>query len=518
MRPNKQKLSINVITLGCSKNVVDSEKIMGQLSPERFVVTHDSGTPADVVVINTCGFIQDAREESIDTILDVVDAAKNRLVGEVVVTGCLSQRYRDELSREIPEVAAWFGARDPEDLLAWLHQQFDADSAERVITTPTHYAYLKISEGCDRTCSFCAIPAIRGKHRSVPAGRLLQEASGLAEKGVKELILVAQDLSYYGLDITGRPELPALLRDLCRVEGIEWIRLHYAYPNKFPPEVLDLMRESPKICNYLDIPLQHINEALLQSMRRGHGKAETLVLLKTMREKVPGMAIRTTLMLGYPGETPEAFQELLAFVEEMQFDRLGVFTYSPEEDTRAYGLGDPIPEEEKQGRADILMEKQADISQELNNRKVGRQMKVIIDGEEPEYYVGRTEYDSPEVDNEVLIKKSCSLRTGQFVQVLITGAGVFELYATPVTAPDHGRKDERTKGRKDERTKGRKDERTKGQKDERTKGQKDERSKGRKDERTKGRKDKRTKGRKDKRTKGRKDERSGLLWVWGFEV
>ncbi len=434
---NKQKVSVNVITLGCSKNVVDSEKIMGQLSPERFVVTHDSEIPADVVVINTCGFIQDAREESIDTILGVVDAAKSGLVGEVVVTGCLSQRYRDELVREIPEVAAWFGARDPGDLLAWLHQRYDADSAERVITTPGHYAYLKISEGCDRTCAFCAIPAIRGKHVSVPAASLLREASLLAKKGVKELILVAQDLSYYGLDISGRSELAALLRDLCEVEGIEWIRLHYAYPNKFPLEVLDLMRESPKICNYLDIPLQHINEVLLQSMRRGHGKAETLALLKTMREKVPGMAIRTTLMLGYPGETHEAFQELLTFVDEMQFDRLGVFTYSPEEDTRAYALGDPIPEEEKQRRADVLMEKQAGISQSLNNGRIGQQMTVIIDAGEPEYYVGRTEHDSPEVDNEVLIKKTRSLRTGQFVEVAITGAGVFELYATPVAAPGH---------------------------------------------------------------------------------
>jgi len=436
MHRKQEKVSINFITLGCSKNVVDSEKIMGQLSPERFKISHDSDMPADVVVINTCGFIQDAKEESIDTILGAVDAARNGLAGEVVVTGCLSQRYRDELSREIPEVAAWFGARDPEDLLAWLHQHFDADLAERVVTTPSHYAYLKIAEGCDRTCSFCAIPAIRGKHRSVPADRLLREAVALAQKGVKELILVAQDLSYYGLDLNGRSGLAGLLRELCKVNGIEWIRLHYAYPNKFPLEVLDLMRESPQICNYLDIPLQHINEALLQSMRRGHGKSEVLALLKTMREKVPGMAIRTTLMLGYPGETPEAFQELLDFVEEMQFDRLGVFTYSPEEDTRAYALGDPIPEAEKQRRADVLMEKQMDISQALNNRKIGREMPVIIDREEEDYYIGRTEYDSPEVDNEVLIKKTRSLRTGQFVQVAITGAAPFELYATPIDSTD----------------------------------------------------------------------------------
>ncbi len=436
MRQNKEKVTVNVITMGCSKNVVDSEKFMGQLSPDRFVVTHDDKAPADVVVINTCGFIQDAKEESIDTILELVDAAKHGRIGEVVVTGCLSQRYREELSREIPEVAAWFGARDPEDLLAWLHEQYDAESPERVMTTPMHYAYLKISEGCDRTCAFCAIPAIRGKHVSVPVATLRKEASRLAEKGVKELILVAQDLSYYGLDISGRSELASLLRDLCKVDGIEWIRLHYAYPNKFPLEVLDLMRESPKICNYLDIPLQHINETLLQSMRRGYGKAETLALLRKMRENVPGMAIRTTLMLGYPGETMEAFQELLDFVDEMRFDRLGVFTYSPEEDTRAYALGDPIPEAEKQRRADIMMEKQAGISQSLNNGRIGQRMKVIIDEEEPEYYVGRTEHDSPEVDNEVLIKKTRSLRTGQFAEVTITGAGVFELYAIPMDLPD----------------------------------------------------------------------------------
>ncbi len=436
MRTKSKMVSVHVITMGCSKNVVDSEKFMGQLSPDRFVVTHDLMAPADVVVINTCGFIQDAKEESINTILTLVDAVKSGHIGQVVVTGCLSQRYRDELSKEIPEVAAWFGARDPEDLLAWLHQEYDADSAERVMTTPMHYAYLKISEGCDRTCSFCAIPAIRGNHVSVPVSTLVREASRLAEKGVKELILVAQDLSYYGLDISGRPELAPLLRDLCKVEGIEWVRLHYAYPNKFPLEALDVMRESPKICNYLDIPLQHINEALLRSMRRGHGKAETLALLRTMREKVPGIAIRTTLMLGYPGESPEAFQELLAFIDEMRFDRLGVFTYSPEEDTRAYALGDPIPEAEKQRRAEVLMDRQAVISQALNNNKVGRRMKVIVDRDEPEYYVGRTEYDSPEVDNEVLIKKTRFLRMGQFVEVCITGAGVFELYATPVDPPD----------------------------------------------------------------------------------
>ncbi len=408
---------------------MDSEKIMGQLSPGKFHVTHEGDEPADVVIINTCGFIHDAREESIDTILQLIEARKQGLVRDVVVTGCLSERYRDQLSLEIPEVSAWFGARSPRDLLKWLHQKYDAEDPGRILTTPGHYAYLKISEGCDRTCSFCAIPAIRGKHQSVPHDRLVREATLLANSGVKELILIAQDLSYYGIDLTGRSQLAALLRSLGAVEGIRWIRLHYAYPSKFPLDVLDVMRESPKVCNYLDIPIQHINDNILQSMRRGHGKAETMLLLDNIRNKVPGIALRTTLMLGYPGETDAVFRELMDFVSEVQFERLGVFTYSPEEGTRAYPLGDPVKDSVKQQRADALMERQAAISMALNARKIGTEAEVVIDREEGDYYIGRTQYDSPEVDNEVFVAKTTRLSPGQFVRVTITDAEAFDLFA-----------------------------------------------------------------------------------------
>ncbi len=431
------KTKVNVITLGCSKNLVDSEKIMGQLSPRKFHVFHNCDEPSDIVVVNTCGFIQDAKEESIDAILNLVEARKKGLVKEVVVTGCLSQRYHDELSREVPEVAGWFGARDPADLLQWLNQEYEAESTSRFLTTPPHFAYLKISEGCDRTCSFCAIPAIRGKHQSIPPARLAEEANNLAKQGVKELILIAQDLSYYGIDLAGRSQLAALLKSLCEVEGIRWIRLHYAYPNNFPMEVLDVMREYPQICNYLDIPLQHINEKILRSMRRGHGKLETEVLLKRIRETVPGIALRTTLMLGYPGETEEAFQELMEFISDVRFERLGVFTYSPEEGTRAYELGDPVPETIKQQRSDALMEKQAEISMQLNTQKVGKQLQLLIDREEDDHYIGRTEFDSPEVDNEVFIEKSCILRPGQFVRVTITDADAFDLFGTPTASQEN---------------------------------------------------------------------------------
>ncbi len=425
------KTSVNIITLGCSKNVVDSEKIMGQLSPHRFSISHESNEPSDIVIINTCGFIKDAKEESIDAIIRLVEARKQGLVKDVIVTGCLSERYREELSREIPEVAAWFGARDPGELLEWFHQKYDARNPERLLSTPGHYAYLKISEGCDRTCSFCAIPAIRGKHRSVPVDRLVDEAGMLAGRGVKELVLIAQDLSYYGIDLAGRSQLAGLLRTLCEVEGIRWIRLHYAYPNNFPIEVLDVMRESSKICNYLDIPLQHINEEILRSMRRGHGKHETEMLVQRIRETVPGIALRTTLMLGYPGETEEAFRELMEFVSHARFERLGVFTYSPEEGTKAWELGDPVPESVKQKRSDALMEKQAEISMEHNSRKIGKVMQAVIDREEDDYYIGRTEFDSPEVDNEVFIEKSRPLFPGQFVSATVTDAAAFELFARP---------------------------------------------------------------------------------------
>lgn len=426
-----KKASIKLITLGCSKNLVDSEKILGQLPTDRFYLMHEGEEAADIVIINTCGFINDAKEESIDTILQMVEARKKGLVREVIVTGCLSERYKEELQQEIPEVDAWFGARNPGELFDYLRAVYTDANPERFVTTPPHYAYLKISEGCDRTCSFCAIPIIRGNHVSLPVDLLVKESTLLAEKGVKELILVAQDLSYYGIDLMGKPLLGALLKALCRVKGLQWLRLHYAYPHKFPGDVIQLMASEPVICKYLDIPLQHINDDILYSMRRGHTKKGTLHFLEKIRKAVPGIALRTTLMVGYPGETEAAFKELAYFVREMRFDRLGVFTYSPEEGTKAYGLGDPVPESLKQERAEALMELQAGISYEINRSKIGRVMQVIVDSEEKDFFLGRTEYDSPEVDNDLIIEKAPGLMPGQFIQARITGATEFELRAKP---------------------------------------------------------------------------------------
>ena len=424
-----KKTSIQVITLGCSKNLVDSEKILGQLPPGRFHIVPEGEGNANVVIINTCGFIQDAKEESIDTILETLEKERNGLVDEVLVTGCLSERYKDELRKEIPEADAWFGVNQPGDLFAYLQEKYRDDSPMRLLTTPAHYAYLKIAEGCDRTCSFCAIPMIRGAYRSEAVSQLVEEAQLLAGKGVKELILIAQDLSYYGYDLTGKPMLGQLLRELTGIAGIEWIRLHYAYPHNFPQDVINLMASNQKICRYLDIPLQHINDDILRSMRRGHSKAGTLAFLEKIRKEVPGLALRTTLMVGYPGETDAVFRELMDFVAEMRFDRLGVFTYSPEEGTRAYAQGDPIPEEVKQERLEAIMELQSAISLQINKKKIGQQFRVLIDREEDDFFVGRTEYDSPEVDNEVLITKDDRLSVGQFAQVQITEASEFDLYA-----------------------------------------------------------------------------------------
>ncbi len=423
-----KKTSIQVITLGCSKNLVDSEKMLGQLPPGRFQIVPEGEGNAHVVIINTCGFIQDAKEESIDTILETLEKKKNGLVGEVLVTGCLSERYRDELRKEIPEADAWFGVNQPGDLFAYLKEKYLDDSPQRLLTTPSHYAYLKIAEGCDRTCSFCAIPMIRGAYRSHTVNQLVEEAQLLADKGVKELILIAQDLTYYGYDLTGKPMLGQLLKELADISGIEWIRLHYAYPHNFPQDVINLMASNPKICRYLDIPLQHINDDILRSMRRGHGKAGTLAFLEKMRREVPGLALRTTLMVGYPGETDDVFSELMDFVKEMRFDRLGVFAYSPEEGTRAYDLGDPISENVKQERLEAIMELQSGISLQINENKVGQQFRVLVDREDDEFFVARTEYDSPEVDNEVLITKDNRLSIGQFAQVEITAASEFDLY------------------------------------------------------------------------------------------
>ncbi len=423
-----KKKSLNVITLGCSKNLVDSERILGQLPAGKFRLSHDANGPTDIVIINTCGFIKDAKQESIDTILQYVEAKKQGLVHEVIVTGCLSQRYKEDLQKEIPEADAWFGAREPDDLFEYLSLKFSRESGKRHLTTPSHYAYLKIAEGCDRTCSFCAIPMIRGAFRSRTIESLIEEAQNLADKGVKELMLIAQDLSYYGYDLEKRPLLAPLLGKLSQVNGIEWIRLHYAYPKNFPEEVIQIMANNPKICRYIDIPVQHINDRILKAMRRGHDKQATLQLLEKFRQKIPGVALRTTLMVGFPGETRKEFEELLWFVKLARFERLGVFTYSPEESTAAFALGDPIPEKEKQKRANELMELQAEISGALNEEKIGKTFNVLIDREEGEYFIGRTEFDSPEVDNEVLVEKTADIIIGNFVNVKITSATDFELF------------------------------------------------------------------------------------------
>ncbi len=422
------KKHINIITLGCSKNLVDSEKIMGQLQYGPFRITHDADGPSDIVVINTCGFIGDAKEESIDTILQYTEAKKQGLVKEVIVTGCLSQRYKDTLKKEIPEADAWFGVDNPSELFGYLRQKYSDSNQERMLTTPSHFAYLKIAEGCDRTCSFCAIPLIRGKFISRPVESLVAEAAELARKGVKELLLIAQDLSYYGFDLEKRSMLADLLRELVKLDGIEWIRLHYAYPRNFPTEVIDLMAAEPKICRYLDIPLQHISDPILKSMRRNTDKATTLALIDAFRSKVPDVALRTTLLVGYPGETKEHFEELLEFVKETRFERLGVFTYSPEEGTKAYELKDTVSDKEKQQRADTIMELQQTLSLELNQQKIGQTFRVLIDREEEDYFVGRTEYDSPEVDNEVYVAKQQGIVTGEFCSVRITSAIDFDLF------------------------------------------------------------------------------------------
>lgn len=423
------KKTIRVITLGCSKNQVDSEKLIGQLPPGRYHLMHEGGGPADIVIINTCGFIEDAKQESIDTILEVAEARKSGLVKEVLVSGCLSQRYLDALKEEIPEVDAWFGVNQPEDIFSYLKESYKPGSPERLLSTPAHYAYLKIAEGCDRSCSFCAIPMIRGPFVSLSIDRLVEEATMLAGRGVKELILVAQELTYYGIDTHGQPMLAPLLRALSSVEGISWIRLHYAYPRQFPDEVLKIMAADPKVCNYLDIPLQHINNDILRAMRRGHDRESTLSFIEKLRKQVPGIALRTTLMTGFPGETDTAFRELADFVKTVRFDRLGVFTYSPEEGTSTYSLGDPVPQQLKEERAAAIMELQSGISLEINREKVGEMLTVLVDREESEYFVGRSEFDSPEVDNEVLIEKAPGLAVGRFSDVLITGATEFELYA-----------------------------------------------------------------------------------------
>ena len=423
-----KKNKINVITLGCSKNVYDSEVLMGQLKANGKEVVHEE--EGNIVVINTCGFINNAKEESVNTILEFMQKKEAGDVDKVFVTGCLSERYKPDLQEEIPNVDQYFGTTELPNLLKALGADYKHELiGERLTTTPKNYAYLKIAEGCDRPCSFCAIPLMRGKHKSTPIENLVIEAEKLAANGVKELILIAQDLTYYGLDLYKKRNLSELLNALVKVEGIDWIRLHYAFPTGFPMDVLEVMNKEPKICNYLDIPLQHISDAILKSMRRGTTKEKTTKLLKQFRKTVPEMVIRTTLIVGYPGETEDDYQTLKQWVIDMRFERLGCFTYSHEENTHAYNLEDDVPEQVKQERANEIMEIQSQISWELNQEKVGKVYKVIIDRKEGDYFIGRTEFDSPDVDNEVMIDaKKSYLKTGDFYQVKITNAADFDLY------------------------------------------------------------------------------------------
>ncbi len=427
-----KKNKINVVTLGCSKNVYDSEVLMGQLRANNKEVVHEE--EGNIVVINTCGFIANAKEESVNTILEYVQKKQEGAVDKVFVTGCLSERYKPDLEEEIPDVDQYFGTTELPGLLKALGADYKHELiGERLTTTPKNYAYLKIAEGCDRPCSFCAIPLMRGKHKSTPIEELVIEAEKLAADGVKELILIAQDLTYYGLDLYKERKLADLLKALVKVDGIEWIRLHYAFPTGFPMDVLEVMKQEPKICNYIDIPLQHISDSILKSMRRGTTKAKTTKLLEVFREAVPQMAIRTTLIVGYPGETQEDFEILRDWVKEMRFERLGCFTYSHEENTHAFNLEDDVPEEVKMQRANDIMEIQSQISWELNQKKIGQEFKVVIDRKEGNYFVGRTEFDSPDVDNEVLIDASkFYLKTGEFAAVKIYEAEDFDLYGEPV--------------------------------------------------------------------------------------
>lgn len=427
-----KKNKINVVTLGCSKNVYDSEVLMGQLKASGKEVAHEE--EGNVVVINTCGFINNAKEESVNTILEYVQKKEDGAIDKVFVTGCLSERYKPDLVKEIPDVDAYFGTTELPALLKVLGADYKHELiGERLTTTPKNYAYLKIAEGCDRPCSFCAIPIMRGKHKSTPIENLVLEAEKLAANGVKELVLIAQDLTYYGLDLYKKRNLAELLEALVQVDNIEWIRLHYAFPTGFPMDVLDVMKREPKVCNYLDIPLQHISDTILKSMRRGTTKSKTTKLIQEFREKVPQMAIRTTLIVGYPGETQADFEELKQWVKEMRFERLGCFTYSHEENTHAYNLHDDVPEAIKIERANQIMDIQSQISWELNQQKIGKVFQVVIDRKEGNYFVGRTESDSPDVDNEVLIDATETyLKTGEFTKVKINQAEDFDLYGTVV--------------------------------------------------------------------------------------
>ena len=426
-----KKNKINVVTLGCSKNTFDSEVMMAQLKANKFDVTHESTEDdAEVVIINTCGFIDNAKQESIDTIIRYAEAKKDGDVDKVYVTGCLSERYKSDLESEIPEVDAFFGTRELPRLLKTLKADYKHELVgERLLSTPSHYAYFKIAEGCDRPCSFCAIPLMRGKHVSTPIEELVHQAKLLAAKGVKELMLIAQDLTYYGLDLYKKRALANLLEQLCLVEGIEWIRLHYAFPSRFPMDVLNVMKNNPKICNYLDMPLQHGSTKILKAMRRGITREKTEELIARIRDKVPGIALRTTLIAGYPGETEADFQEMYDWVERSRFDRLGIFSYSHEENTHAFNFKDDVPQKIKKDRSDLIMDLQSGISHELNQKKIGKTLKVLFDRVEGAYFIGRSEFDSPDVDNEVLLKKEGNyVRIGDFENIHIKSTDHFDLY------------------------------------------------------------------------------------------
>jgi ribosomal protein S12 methylthiotransferase len=430
-----KKTKVNIVTLGCSKNLVDSEVLLTQLRGNGIDAVHESKEDdSNVVVINTCGFIDNAKQESIDTILRYVDAKEEGIVNKVYVTGCLSERYKDDLEKEIPDVDAWFGTRDLSRLLKVFRADYKHELVgERILTNPSHYAYLKISEGCDRPCSFCAIPLMRGGHISRPMEELVLEAKNLAKNGTKELLLIAQDSTYYGLDLYKKRNLAELLKRLSDVDGIDWIRLHYAFPAGFPMDALDVMNERPNICKYLDIPLQHGSTKILQLMRRGTTREKTEQLLQTMREKVPGIAIRTTMIAGHPGETQQDFDEMMGFIERSRFERLGIFTYSHEDNTHSYTMNDDVPDEVKQERANEVMELQQGISLEINREKIGKTFKVLIDRKEGGEFIGRTEFDSPEVDNEVIIASPDKyLRIGDFVNVKVSSATEFDLTGTVV--------------------------------------------------------------------------------------
>lgn len=432
MKTKPQKDKVNVITLGCSKNIVDSEVMLTQLRGNGIEAVHESNDPANIIIVNTCGFIDRAKEESVNTILDYAEKREQGAIDKLFVTGCLSERYKDELRAEIPVVDDWFGTMELPSLLRKFNADYKKDLVgERITTTDAHYAYLKIAEGCDRPCSFCAIPLMRGKHRSRTIEDLVKEATWLVKRGVKEIMLIAQDLTFYGLDLYKKRRLNDLLKALSDIQGLEWIRLHYAYPSGFPVEILATMAERDNICNYLDMPLQHISDNMLRSMRRGTTRKKTYDLVQRIREEVPGIALRTTLISGYPGETQQDHDELVQFVEDIRFERLGVFVYSHEENTHAYTLEDDVPDETKETRMAEVMMAQQEISLEVNQRRLDQKIKVLIDRQEGEYFVGRSEWDSPEVDNEVLVTGE-DLQIGEFYQVEIHDATEFDLFGTAV--------------------------------------------------------------------------------------